>query len=576
MSLQDVNQQDGGDWTLKFDFLGRKDVVVQPSDERLSSDGGLLVIRQFDERWGLTSGFTEQLHDSRADPTHSLLDMVRQRVYGILAGYEDQNDHDALRHDAVFQLVAGRVPSEQPLASQPTLSRFENAVTPRMLLQLETWFLQQFVERLPPDTRRLTLDIDLFDDPTHGQQQLTFFHGFYDQYQYLVRVITCAENDLLTLPVLLYGTAHATLGLVADLRRLVTALRERFPDLQLHFRMDSGFASPAVYEACEELRVDYTIGLGMNAVLKARSAEELQAAEKAFAETGAPQRRFTAFEYQAGTWPQPRWVVVKCEAQAEGTNRRAIVTNRPGARILPRGAYDEYVERGESENRNKELKCELSTDRLSDHRYMANAFRMYLHCLTYLMLVLIRRAVAAPPAADATGLCRAADGSPIPSASASLLPDAPPPENRAEATTPSESAAPLPDMPPAENGAASTTASTSAAPLPDAPPAENGAASTTPSASALLLPNAIPPENAPELPVEAWTGGRRRRHFNRRREHDPLGEGHACTWRMRLIKVAARIVVRARHVLVFLSGSWPYLDHYQAIGAAGLALTPSG
>lgn len=510
MSLQDVNQQDAGDWTLTFDFLGRKAVLVQPDEERLSSDGGLLPIRQFDEHWGLTAGFAAQLADERVDPTHSLLHMVRQRVFGILAGYEDQNDHDALRFDPVFQLVAGREPSDQPLASQPTLSRFENAVTPRMLLQLEEWFLQQFVERLPPNTRHLTLDIDLFDDPAHGQQQLIFFHGFYDQYQYLVRVITCAENDLLTLPVLLYGTARATLGLADDLRRLMTALRRRFPDIQVHFRMDCGFAAPETYTTCEELRTDYTIGLSMNNVLKNRSAAELQAAEQAFAETGEPQRRFTAFEYQANSWSQPRWVVVKCEAHSQGTNRRAVVTNRPGARVVPRGAYDDYAERGESENRNKELKCELSTDRLSDHRYMANAFRMYLHCLAYLMLVLLRRAVAVPPAAEATGSCRTATG---------------------------ELAA---------------------------------------SAAAVSLPDALPAESAPELPPEAWTGRRRRRHFNRRRERDPLGEGHACTWRMRLIKVAARVVTRSRHVLVYLSGSWPFLGHYQTIGAAGVALGGSG
>lgn len=510
MNLQDVAPRETGNWTLSFDFLGRKEVVVRPDEERLSSDGGLLPIRQFDEHWGLTAGFAAQLSDPRIDPNHSQLAMVRQRVYGILAGYEDQNDHDALRHDPVFQLIAGREPSDQPLASQPTLSRFENAVTPRMLLQLEEWFLQQFVQRLPADTRHLTLDIDLFDDPAHGQQQLIFFHGFYEQYQYLVRVITCAENDLLTLPVLLYGTARPTLGLSEDLRRLVTALRGRFPDLRLHVRMDCGFAAPEIYETCEELRVEYTIGVGMNNVLKQRSADELQAAQAAFAESGEPQRRFTAFEYQAQSWTAPRWVVVKCEAHAQGTNRRAVVTNRPGARVLPRGAYDEYAERGESENRNKELKCELSTDRLSDHRYMANAFRMYLHCLTYWLLVLLRRQVAAPPRAEAVGSLQDANGEAVASSAGALLPDA------------------------------------------------------------------VRPEAAPELPPESWQGQRRRRHFNHRREQDPLGEGHACTWRMRLIKVAARVVSRARHVQVFLSGSWPFLSHYQAVGAAGLALSGSG
>jgi len=184
---------------------------------------------------------------------------------------------------------------------------------------------------------------------------------------------------------------------------------------------------------------------------------------------------------ECGTLPASRWVVVKCEANAQGTNRRAVVTNRAGARTLPEGVYDEYSERGESENRNKELKCELCADRLSDHRYMANCFRMFLHCLANNLLVSLRQKIADPPAEESSG-------------------------------------------------------------------------------------NYLEEDTAP--PVEARTGRARRRHFNRRREADPLGEGHACTWRMRLIKVAARIEVRARCVRVLLSSSWPFLDHIRDVGQA--------
>jgi hypothetical protein len=237
-----------------------------------------------------------------------------------------------------------------------------------------------------------------------------------------------------------------------------------------------------LYRACEALGVEYSIGIGMNPVLKRNSEELLQTAVERYAETGQPQRLFTGFEYQAGSWEAPRWVVVKCEANGAGTNRRAIVTTRPGARTLPQGAYDEYAERGESENRNKELKCELCTDRLSDHRYMANSFRMFLHCLANNLLVMQRQAIAAPPSA--------------------------PPCTEMDAT---------------------------------------------------------------ELPAEARSGRERRRRFNRRREADPLGEGHASTWRMRLIKVAVRIKVVARRVRVFLSGTWPYLDHFRDVGQALLS-----
>jgi len=473
MSLHDV-------WQLGFDFLSQKPVWVQPVNENFSTDGGLLVFRQWDEHQQLTRGFAEQLDDGRRDPDHLMLEMVRSRVFGILAGYEDQNDHDALRSDAVFKLLADRLPEDDDLASQPTLSRFENSVTPRSLLRLEDWFIERFVNSFDEPPHEVTLDIDVFDDPTHGAQQLTLFHGYYKQYQYLVRPITCAENDAVVLPVLLYGTADVALGLGEDVERIVRALREKFPHVLIRIRADSGYAKPWFYRLCERLDLEYSIGIGMNSVLKRNSEELLQKAVEQCETTGQPQRLFTGFDYQAGTWEQPRWVVVKCEANAQGTNRRAVVTNRPGARTLPQGAYDEYTERGESENRNKELKCELCADRLSDHRYMANCFRMFLHCLANNMLVTLRQTIADPPAEEGS--------------------------------------------------------------------------------SSYLDQDAVP--------VEAQTGRTRRRHFNRRRETDPLGEGHACTWRMRLIKVAARIKVTSRRVRVFLSGSWPFLDHFCDVGQA--------
>jgi hypothetical protein len=156
------------------------------------------------------------------------------------------------------------------------------------LLNLEELFIQRFVHSFAEPPPEITLDVDLFDDPTHGQQQLTFFHGFYDQYQYLVRALTCAENDLLVLPVLLHGTADAALGFVADLERVVTQLRQRFPGVLIRLRADSGFARPLLYDGCERLDVEYSIGLGMNAVLKRKSDELLQTAVNAYETTGEP------------------------------------------------------------------------------------------------------------------------------------------------------------------------------------------------------------------------------------------------------------------------------------------------
>jgi hypothetical protein len=407
MSLQSVDQ-------LCFSFFPSRDIDLELSSAPLTSDAGLLVLREFDERIGLTRQFATALQDLRAPRfcDHSLLEMVRQRVYGILADYEDQNDHDTLRSDPVFKLLADRLPDADDLASQPTLSRFENAVTPDDLFRLRDVFIDLFIQSFETPPLHLTLDLDPFDDPTHGQQQLTFFHGYYDQYQYLPLAVTCAENEAVVMVGLRFGTCAAYLGADDDLKYLVGRLRQVWPDVQIHVRGDCGLGVPLMYQTCDDLRVQFTFGLGMNAVLKRFSADLLAQAEAQYEATRQPQRLFMKREYQARTWATPRQIVIKAEAHAQGTNRRAVITNRAGWEVLPQAVYDEYTERGEGENRNKELKCEMLCDRLSDHRFMANFFRLYLHTAALTLLVRLRRAVACPPT---TGMERGPEG-PLPTA----------------------------------------------------------------------------------------------------------------------------------------------------------------
>ena len=199
---------------ISFDYLRSKVVVVEPGAAQVSSDAGLLPFRQLDERLGLTRRFAEALGDRRHPGylDHTLLEMTRMRVYGILADYPDQNNHDVLRSDPIFKLLCDRSTADGDLASQPTLSRFENAVDTRSFFRLRDVLIDQFLASFSAPPRHLTLDIDPFDNATHGQQQLTFFHGYYGQYQYLPRAITCAENELALNVCLLYGTAHAALG----------------------------------------------------------------------------------------------------------------------------------------------------------------------------------------------------------------------------------------------------------------------------------------------------------------------------------------------------------------------------
>jgi Transposase DDE domain group 1 len=386
-------------WQQRLDFFGLP-LVIEPSRAALTSDAGLLPLRQFDERIGLTRAVAAALDDPR-DPArteHTVLEMVRCRIYGILAAYEDQNDHDTLRHDPVFKLVAGRPPDGDDLASQPNLSRFENAIDVASLRRLRDVFIDQFIASFPQPPRRLTLDLDAVDDPAHGHQQLTFWHGFYDQNQYLPLVVTCADNDQLVLLSLRPGHVHAALGADDDLAYLVRRLRRAWPDVELLIRGDAGFGVPWMYGACEPRELAYTFGLATNPVLQRQSAPLLAEAVRRFEQTGVPQRLFDGFWYQAKGWPWPRWVIVKAEAHAQGTNRRFVVTNRPGARVLWEAAYDDYAARGESENRNKEFKCDLAMDRLSDHRFLANYFRLYLHAAALNLLARLRRHVADPPA----------------------------------------------------------------------------------------------------------------------------------------------------------------------------------
>lgn len=460
-----------GVWSECLRFHPEKLLVVENSAGRLSSDAGLLVVREFDERIGLTWRLADVLNDARVDPDHSLLSMVRQRVYGILAGYEDQNDHDTLRYDPVFQVVCDRLPQEgDELASQPTLSRFENAISVKALLRLRELFVEEFIESFDDEPTRLTFDLDGFDDPAHGAQQLTLFHGYYKQNQYFPLIITNAETDLTVMIALRHGTAHAALGADDDLEYLVTRLRQKWPAVDIEVRADSGFGVPSMYEVCERLGVWYTFGIGMNSRLKRASDALLEQATGQYEQTHQKQRLFTALWYQAGTWDRARSVVIKAEAHVAGTNRRAVLTNRPGAMIVPQGVYDDYTQRGESENRNKELKIDLCGGRLSDHRFMANLFRLCLHAAALNLLIRLRNELPDPPDHD----------------------EAPP------ALRPRP--APVPD---AED---------------DRPP----------------------------------TGAELRR-------------AQPATWRLRLIKVAAEVLVSARRVLVRLSSAWPSLPTWRLV-----------
>jgi hypothetical protein len=387
---------------LALGFHPNRPVQILFDAPTTSSDGGLLLLRQVDDRLGLSRGFAACLPDDR-DPSrveHDRLEQVRQRVYQIAMGYEDCNDADTLRRDSMLKTVCSRLPEEpRGLSSQPSLSRFENAVVRgatlnRLLESLE----RSYVDALPADTTVVVLDIDSTADETHGQQQLTFFHGHYDHHMYHPLLIFDGDGQLVT-ALLRPGNAHAARSAWSMLRRVIRRLKARFPSVQVVVRGDSGFCTPHLLNKLERLNaelgdIDYIIGLAKNAVLTRLAEDPLAEAKARFEQTARHVRFFAAVAYAAKSWPCERHVVVKAEHDAKGANPRFIVTTL--TEFPPQLMYDVgYCGRGQCENRIKDFKNALNADRLSCGRFVANFFRLLLHAAAYRLMYVLRSAAAA-------------------------------------------------------------------------------------------------------------------------------------------------------------------------------------
>ncbi len=359
---------------------------------RLTSDGGLPWLAEADRALGLCALIARYVPEwRRRTAQHALETLVRQRVFQIACGYADQDDADTLRHDPLLKLVCGRLPeSGAPLASQPTLSRLETAMTRRACYHLAVALVELYLRERERGgvPRRILLDLDGTDDPTYGAQEGTAYHAFYGQHMYHPLLIFDGDTNQLITAVLRPGNAHASRGVVAILKRLLPVLQQRWPGVQIVVRADSGFAVPALYDLCEQLAVQYTIGLGPNARLK-RLGEPVEAeARQQAAGTEGKVRHFGDTPYQAEGWKQARRVVIKAELLEKGPNVRFVVTNQSAP---PQELYDGYVDRGEAEGYIKDLKNGCQADRLSCHGFWANQFRLLLHGAAYWLLDTLRR-----------------------------------------------------------------------------------------------------------------------------------------------------------------------------------------
>lgn len=388
---------------VEFPFAGSRKVRAVFDGGPISSDGGALLLRQVDRRLGLLDSLASVLPDGR-DPRyveHTLIDLLRQRVYGIALGYEDCNDATTLRRDPVLKTCCDRDPfSGRDLGSQPTLSRLENEMGPKSCYLAGCQIMESYFVRHPKrPRRRLILDLDTTADPTHGQQEFTAFHAFYDEHIYLPLLIYDQDGDLLT-AVLQPGKPQGVAGAVAVLRRVIHRVRKQWPGLPILIRGDSGFASPDMYEMCEELGVDFLLGLGPNSRLKKIAASLQDKAKRRFLRTGQKVRLFSSVRYRARRrWPRSYRVLIKAEHQEVGPNVRFVVTTLAGrAQDLYDGCY---VARGEAcENSIKDLKNVLKADRLSCHRFWANQFRLLLHAAAYVLMFALRCAAHGTELAD--------------------------------------------------------------------------------------------------------------------------------------------------------------------------------
>jgi hypothetical protein len=391
-----------------------KPVVARFDLPDASVDGGLMLLKALDSQLGLTEQLAGCLDDARepGKVVHETLELLRQRIFGLCAGYEDCNDAARLVHDPIHKLMLGRDPLTGPgLASQPTLSRFENGVSARelraMMHALADTVIAQQRRRRHGRATRITIDLDPTDDPTHGQQEFAFFNGHYDTWCYLPVVATVTFNDepaqFAVAAVLRPGKAPASLGARGILRALLRKLRAAFPRARLRVRLDGGFASPQLFQFLEREQVEYVVAMASNARLEKRAQRLMGKARVRSRQTGETAHFYGETRYAAQSWKRKRRVIIKAEVvrhpgREPKNNPRFVVTNLPHT---PETVYTIYCQRGDVENRLKELHHGLAMDRTSCTKFQANQLRVLLALAAYLLFQELRRRAGKTACADA-------------------------------------------------------------------------------------------------------------------------------------------------------------------------------
>jgi Transposase DDE domain group 1 len=402
--------------SFAFQGLGTREVVAAFDGGRLSSDGGALLLREVDERLGLLERFAACFTDHRdADRIeHPLVDLLKQRVFGLCLGYEDLNDHDRLRHDALLAVAVGKTdplgdtrldPADRgkALAGKSTLNRLELTAVGAdehsrykkvvaHLGQIENYLVDVFLLQHATPPERIVLDLDATDDPLHGHQLGRFFNAYYDGYCYLPLYIFCGDHPLAAL--LRPSDIDAAAGCLVHVERIVGRIRQAWPAVEIVVRADSGFCREYLMRWCEANGVDYLFGLAKNARLVRMLGRELHDAKQEADRTGQPARVFRDFDYRTRTsWSRSRRVVGKAEhLPGDKANPRFVVTSLPATAFDARTLYEEqYCARGDMENRIKEQQLYLFADHLPCETMRANQVRLYFSTVAYVVLRALRQ-----------------------------------------------------------------------------------------------------------------------------------------------------------------------------------------
>ena len=387
-----------------FAACGAREIVARFDGGTISSDGGAFLLRQTDKRLNLLARLAECFLDGRnpEQVEHSILEMLSQRIYGLALGYEDLNDHEQLRNDPVFGILAGRSALEEPLAGKSTLNRMElGAGTKDRYKKITFWkeaidelLVKVFIESHAAAPDQIVLDVDTTDLTLHGQQEGRFFHGYYDSYCYLPLYIFCGEHVLCAR--LREANHDAAFGSLSEIQRIVAQIRAAWPDVKITLRGDSGFCRNELMSWCETHGVDFVFGLARNQKLRRIIGAQMHAATQQWNQTGQPARVFTEFSYQTkktkkGGWERERRVVAKAEHIDGKENPRFVVTSLTSESWGAQALYEElYCARGEMENRIKE-QFSLFADRVSSETMRANQMRLYLSAMAYILVSGLRR-----------------------------------------------------------------------------------------------------------------------------------------------------------------------------------------